>query len=64
MSGWSTHGLRGKPIDIHASDWPCSVERETDDTLSLRLGLGYVHGLMERCAEAIAASHAQRAFTS
>jgi error-prone DNA polymerase len=35
------HGLRVKPIDVQVSDWPCTVEREPDGTLSLRMGLGY-----------------------
>src|ERR1700727_1210031 len=34
------HGLRVKPIDIQVSDWPCTVEHEDDQSLSLRLGLG------------------------
>ena len=36
------HGLRVKPIDIQVSDWPCTVEHEGDQSLSLRLGLGYL----------------------
>lgn len=47
------HGLRVKPIDIQVSDWPCTVEHEDDQSLSLRLGLGYVRGLREQCADAI-----------
>jgi error-prone DNA polymerase len=50
------HGLRVKPIDIQVSDWPCAVERESDTTLSLRLGLGYAKGLRKQSAEAIVAS--------
>jgi error-prone DNA polymerase len=46
------------------SDWPCSIERETDHTLSLRLGLGYVRGLRERCVEAIVAARAEQPFIS
>jgi error-prone DNA polymerase len=50
------HGLRVKPIDIQQSEWPCAVEREPDDSLSLRLGLGYTKGLRQQSAEAIVAS--------
>jgi error-prone DNA polymerase len=58
------HGLRVKPIDIQVSDWPCSIEREADHSLSLRLGLGYVRGLRERCGEAIVAARAQGPFAA
>jgi error-prone DNA polymerase len=50
------HGLRVKRIDIHRSEWPCTIERETDGTLSMRLGLGYAKGLSRQTAEAIVAS--------
>jgi error-prone DNA polymerase len=50
------HGLRVKPIDIQMSDWPCAVERESDDSLSLRLGLGYTKGLRQQSAEATVSS--------
>ena len=50
------HGLRVKPIDIQVSDWPCAVERETDGSMSVRLGLGYAKGLRKQSAEAIVAS--------
>ncbi len=36
------HGLRIKSIDVQTSDWPCTIEREQDGTLSVRVGLGYV----------------------
>ena len=41
------HGLRVKPIDVQVSDWPCTVEHESDGTLSLRIGLGYAKGLTQ-----------------
>ncbi len=50
------HGLRVKPIDVQTSDWPCTIEHESDETLSLRLGLGYAKGLTEKSAEALVAS--------
>ena len=58
------HGLRVKPIDIQVSDWPCTVEHEDDQSLSLRLGLGYVKGLRGQCAEAIVKSRAFNRFAS
>ena len=48
------HGLRVKPIDVQVSDWACTIEHETDGSLSLRLGLGYAKGLRRQSAEAIA----------
>jgi len=50
------HDLRIKCIDVHTSDWPCTVEREQDGTLSLRMGLGYVTGLRKLSAEALVQS--------
>ena len=50
------HGLRIKPIDIQISDWPCTLEHETNGTLSVRLGLGYVKGLTKANAETIVTS--------
>ena len=50
------HGLRVKPLDVQISDWPCTVEHESDGALSVRLGLGYVHGLTRTNAEAIVAA--------
>ncbi|MGA8163207.1 MAG: error-prone DNA polymerase [Acidobacteriaceae bacterium] len=53
------HGLRVRPIDVQESDWACTVEHEPDTTLSLRLGLGYAHGLRQQVGEAIAAARRQ-----
>jgi error-prone DNA polymerase len=53
------HGLRIKPIDVQVSDWQCAVEHETDGTLSVRLGLGYVKGLTKANAEAITAARSR-----
>jgi error-prone DNA polymerase len=47
------HGLRVKPMDIQVSEWACTIEHETDRSLSLRLGLGYAKGLRKQSAEAI-----------
>ena len=58
------HGLRVKPIDIQVSDWSCTVEHEDDQSLSLRLGLGYVKGLRTQCAGAIVRSRSLARFAS
>ena len=50
------HGLRIKPVDVQISDWPCTIEHESDGTLSLRLGLRYARGLTKHSAEALVAS--------
>jgi error-prone DNA polymerase len=47
------HGLRVRPIDIQVSDWACTIEHEADDSLSLRMGLGYAKGLRRQSAEAV-----------
>ena len=50
------HGLRVKPIDVQVSEWICTIEHETDGTLSVRLGMGYAKGLRRQTADAIATS--------
>jgi error-prone DNA polymerase len=50
------HGLRVKPIDVQVSDWACAMERESDCTLSLRMGLGYAKGLRRQAVEALVES--------
>jgi error-prone DNA polymerase len=47
------HGLRVKPIDVQVSEWACTLEEESDGTLSLRMGLGYVKGLRRQSGEAV-----------
>jgi error-prone DNA polymerase len=45
------HGLRVLPVDIHESDWLCTVA--PGQTSPLRLGLLYAKGLREEAARAI-----------
>ena len=47
------HGLRVRPIDVQSSHRLCTLEREPDGTLSLRMGLIYAKGLRAQAAEAI-----------
>ncbi len=58
------HGLRIKPVDILRSNWNCILEREPDDSLSLRLGLRYVRGLRATVAAEIERIRALRPFGS
>ena len=54
------HGLRVKPIDIQISDWHCTVEHESDGSLSLRMGLGYARRLRKETAEGLVESRRQK----
>lgn len=58
------HGLRLKPVDVLRSNWNCSLEREPDDSLSLRLGLRYVRGLRSSVATELERARAMRPFGS
>jgi error-prone DNA polymerase len=52
------HGLRIKPIDVQVSDWACTIEHESNGSLSLRMGLGYAKGLRRQSAELISTARA------
>jgi error-prone DNA polymerase len=54
------HGLRVKPIDVQISDWPCTVEREPNGSLSLRMGLGYAKRMRKQSAEELTQSRTQK----
>ena len=41
------HGVECQPIDVQKSDWDCTLERTTNASLCLRMGLRYVKGLNE-----------------
>ena len=58
------HGLRVRPIDIQRSEWLCTLEAETDGSLSLRMGMNYAKGLRQTSAEAIVAAHSEGEFAS
>ncbi len=49
------HGLRIHPIDIQRSRWQCTIEHESDGSLSMRMGLGYGKGLRKQSAEELVA---------
>jgi error-prone DNA polymerase len=48
-------GVRFHPIDVQASDWDCTVERDG----GIRLGLRYASGLREEAGRRIAGAHAR-----
>jgi error-prone DNA polymerase len=50
------HGVEVRPIDVHHSDWDCTLEPAGRGGLCLRLGQRLVKGLRQRDAEAIAAA--------
>jgi len=58
------HGLRIKPVDVLRSDWNCILEREPDNSCSLRLGLRYVRGLRSTVGAEIERVRSLRSFGS
>jgi error-prone DNA polymerase len=50
------HGLRIRPIDVQVSQWPCTIEHESDGERSLRMGLMYARGLRQQAGEAVVES--------
>jgi len=58
------HGLRIKPIDVLRSSWSCTLEKENDGKLSLRLGLQYVRGLQAGSATELVEARKMRPFAS
>jgi error-prone DNA polymerase len=52
------------PIDITCSDWLCTLEKEADSTLALRLGFRYVKGLSQQSGQAIVRERAVCEFLS
>jgi error-prone DNA polymerase len=53
------HGLRFKPIDVQVSEWPCTLERDGDGKICLRMGLSYAKGLRGPAAQALLDSRAR-----
>jgi len=39
------HGIKVLPLNVRKSAWECTLERSSDGTLALRLGIGLVRGL-------------------
>jgi error-prone DNA polymerase len=53
------HGLRIHPIDVQVSQWPCTIEHESNGERSMRMGLMYAKGLRQDIGEAIISSRSQ-----
>ncbi len=58
------HGLRVKPVDVLYSEWNCTLEREKDNSLSLRLGMRYVRGMRQPAALELETARKFRPFGS
>ncbi len=58
------HGLRVRPIDVQRSEWLCSLEKEVDGSVSLRMGMNYAKGLRQTSAEALIAARGTAGFKS
>jgi len=58
------HGLRVKPVDIHCSDWLCTLEEKPENLLVLRMGFRYAKGLSEETGAAIVRARNQQPFES
>ena len=56
------HGLKVLPIDITCSEWLCTIEKQADSGLAVRLGLRYVKGLSQQSGEAIVRERIAGAF--
>jgi error-prone DNA polymerase len=50
------HGLRVRPMDVQRSEWLCTLEPESDGSLSLRIGFNYAKGLRRSSANEIVAT--------
>jgi error-prone DNA polymerase len=50
------HNLRVKPIDVQCSEWPCTIEHESDGSISVRMGLRYAKRLRRISADALVES--------
>ena len=58
------HGVTVLPVDIRYSNWDCALERDTENTPRLRLGLRLVKGLGQQAAERISQARNNKPFTA
>ncbi len=58
------HGLRVRPIDVQRSEWLCTLEKEVDGSVSLRMGMNYAKELRQTSAEALIAARGAGGFLS
>ncbi|MFN3370555.1 MAG: error-prone DNA polymerase [Sphingomonadaceae bacterium] len=52
------HGVEVRPVDVSASHWDCTLERDASGALALRLGLRLISGFRRDWAEAIVVARA------
>jgi error-prone DNA polymerase len=58
------HGVEVRPIDVTASEWDCTLEREGGSPPAVRLGFSMVKELSENGAKRIPPARAERPFDS
>ncbi|MCQ4258379.1 error-prone DNA polymerase [Stutzerimonas stutzeri] len=58
------HGLEIRPVDVHHSDWDCSLEPTPTDQPAIRLGLRLVRGFRQEDARCIETARQQQPFCS
>lgn len=57
------HKLETRPVDVHHSEWDCTLESTGSDQPAIRIGLRMVRGFREADARRIKAARQQNAFT-
>lgn len=58
------HGVRVLPVDVNRSGWLCTLERDPNGRLAVRLGFKFVKGLRREVAENLAREAARQPFAS
>lgn len=58
------HGVTVRPVDVTASEWDCTLERDELNAPALRLGLRLVKGLARHAADTLIQARQQFAFES
>lgn len=58
------HGLEIRPVEIHHSDWDCSLEPNQTDQPAIRLGMRLIRGFRQEDARRIEAARQQGPFAS
>ena len=58
------HDVEVRPVDVNASDWDCTLERNALGNPALRLGLRMVKGFSEQTANALCEVRKDSLFTS
>ena len=56
------HRIEIRPVDVHHSQWDCSLEPRADGELALRMGLRQVRGFREEDARRLARVREERGF--